>query len=101
MAPEPKEKDAHRNEFSSAADMAQADAAHREAYDYWGYLFKADKCGTPLLDRLLKGIAMVIVSLTLSLYNLSSSLSSLLLLLLLLLFLPRHLTHSVFTARQV
>lgn len=45
-----------------AANQAQADAAHREAYDYWGYLFKKDKCGTPLLDRLLKGIAEVIVS---------------------------------------
>jgi hypothetical protein len=38
------------------------DAAHREAYQYWGYLFKSDKCGTPLLDRLLKGIAAAIVS---------------------------------------
>ncbi|KAH7355700.1 hypothetical protein BKA66DRAFT_271263 [Pyrenochaeta sp. MPI-SDFR-AT-0127] len=43
-----------------AANLAHADAAHREAYDYWGYLFKKDKCGTPLLDRLLKGIAEVI-----------------------------------------
>ncbi|CAO2649744.1 Nn.00g010360.m01.CDS01 [Neocucurbitaria sp. VM-36] len=43
-----------------AANVAHADAAHREAYDYWGYLFKKDKCGTPLLDRLLKGIAEVI-----------------------------------------
>jgi hypothetical protein len=31
-------------------------------YQYWGYLFKPDKCGTPLLDRLLKGIADTIVS---------------------------------------
>ena len=45
-----------------AAEQAQADTAHREAYEYWGYLFKDDKCGTPLLDRLLKGIAEVIVS---------------------------------------
>jgi len=52
------------NEFQDerAANLAQADAAHREAYDFWGYLFKEDKCGTPLLDRLLKGIAYVIVS---------------------------------------
>ncbi len=44
------------------AKLANVDAAQREAYDYWGYLFKKDKCGTPKLDRLLKGIAAVIVS---------------------------------------
>jgi hypothetical protein len=43
-------------------NVASADATQREAYEYWGYLFKPDKCGTPLLDRLLKGIAEVIVS---------------------------------------
>jgi|TARA_R110002003_G_scaffold351_24_gene19085 hypothetical protein len=41
---------------------AHADATHREACEYWGYLLKPDKCGTPLLDRLLKGIADMIVS---------------------------------------
>lgn len=41
---------------------ANDEAAQREAYDYWGYLLKTDKCGTPMLDRLLKGIAEVIVS---------------------------------------
>jgi hypothetical protein len=41
---------------------ANIDATHREAYEYWGYLLKSDKCGTPLLDRLLKGIAELIVS---------------------------------------
>ncbi|KAI4704239.1 hypothetical protein J4E81_001304 [Alternaria sp. BMP 2799] len=58
MSPEPMP----HNEFQDerAANLAQADAAHREAYDFWGYLFKEDKCGTPLLDRLLKGIAYVI-----------------------------------------
>ena len=49
-------------EEQHAANTANADAAHREAYDYWGYLFQEDKCGTPKLDRLLKGIAEVIVS---------------------------------------
>ena len=49
-------------EEQHAANAANADAAHREAYDYWGYLFQEDKCGTPKLDRLLKGIAEVIVS---------------------------------------
>lgn len=45
-----------------AERAAHEDAAQREAYDYWGYLLKSDKCGTPMLDRLLKGIAEVIVS---------------------------------------
>lgn len=56
MATEATEQEEH------AANTANADAAHREAYDYWGYLFQEDKCGTPKLDRLLKGIAEVIVS---------------------------------------
>lgn len=60
MAQEQKEKGTQQGEH--AAKLAHADAAHREAYDYWGYLFKPDKCGTPLLDRLLRGIATTIVS---------------------------------------
>ncbi|KAL1643170.1 Tricalbin-2 [Didymella pomorum] len=43
-----------------AEHTANDEAAQREAYDYWGYLLKTDKCGTPMLDRLLKGIAEVI-----------------------------------------
>ncbi|KAF3039776.1 hypothetical protein E8E12_008735 [Didymella heteroderae] len=43
-----------------AEKAANDEAAQREAYDYWGYLLKADKCGTAMLDRLLKGIAEVI-----------------------------------------
>ena len=43
-------------------DAAAAEAAHREASDYWGYLIKPDKCGTERFDRLLKGIANLIVS---------------------------------------
>jgi hypothetical protein len=58
MATESKEKP----EEERAAENAHLDAAHREAYQYWGYLFKGDKCGTPILDRLLKGIADTIVS---------------------------------------
>jgi hypothetical protein len=44
------------------AHVANMDATHREAYEYWGYLLKPDKCGTRVLDSLLKGIAHVIVS---------------------------------------
>lgn len=45
-----------------ARNATNADATQREAKDYWGYLIKVDKCGTDLFDRLLKGIADVIVS---------------------------------------
>jgi hypothetical protein len=47
---------------ATAQETANVDAAHREACEYWGYLIKPDKCGTELFDRLLKGIADVIVS---------------------------------------
>lgn len=47
---------------AKAQNAAQADVEHREATEYWGYLIKPDKCGTELFDRLLKGIADVIVS---------------------------------------
>ena len=51
------------NDASAGAQKAgNADAAQKEAKDYWGYLIKPDKCGTQLFDRLLKGIAEVIVS---------------------------------------
>lgn len=65
MAPESQEKqnpNQQRQHESRQDNAANADATQREAYDYWGYLFKQDKCGMPLLDRLLKGIADVIVS---------------------------------------
>ncbi|EMD88412.1 hypothetical protein COCC4DRAFT_149663 [Bipolaris maydis ATCC 48331] len=54
MATEPAQQEEH------AANTANATAAHREAYDYWGYLFQEDKCGTRKLDGLLRGIAEVI-----------------------------------------
>lgn len=49
---------------AKAQDKASEEAAHREACDYWGYLIKADKCGTELFNRLLEGIADVVVSAT-------------------------------------
>ncbi|KAF1981930.1 hypothetical protein K402DRAFT_341399 [Aulographum hederae CBS 113979] len=42
---------------NGAAEPAAADVEHKEALQYWGYLFKADKCGTDLFNRLLAGIA--------------------------------------------
>jgi hypothetical protein len=60
MASEPhQDQEQHEERQAHAANM---DATQREAYEYWGYLLKSDKCGTELLDRLLKGIAGVIVS---------------------------------------
>lgn len=47
---------------AGAPKTANTDAAQKEAQDYWGYLIKPDKCGTELFDRLLKGIAEIIVS---------------------------------------
>ena len=38
-----------------------ADSASKEAFQFWGYLFKQDNCGVDLLDRLLAGIANYIV----------------------------------------
>lgn len=53
MPPDPNE---------AKAQAQNVDAAQKEPADYWGNLIKADKCGTDLFDRLLKGIAEVIVS---------------------------------------
>jgi hypothetical protein len=44
------------------AGAQNADAAHKEAIDYWGYLIKPEKCWTELFNRLLRGIADVIMS---------------------------------------
>lgn len=54
-----KNKEQHDARQEHAANL---DATQREAYEYWGYLLKPDKCGTPKLDGLLKGIAQLIVS---------------------------------------
>ena len=35
---------------------------NREAYEYWGYLFKPDKTGTDKLKNLLRGLKDVMVS---------------------------------------
>ena len=48
------------NEANASAQNEEA--AQKEAADYWGYLIQEDKSGTELFNRLLKGIAEVIVS---------------------------------------
>lgn len=50
-----------KKEQQPAENIANDEAAQREAFDYWEYLIQDDKCGTPKLDRLLKGIAELIV----------------------------------------
>lgn len=57
------EKPATEAKASSSSSSPAADAAQREATDYYGYLIKKDKSGTDTFNRLLKGIAKVIVSL--------------------------------------
>ncbi|KAL1603094.1 hypothetical protein SLS59_004751 [Nothophoma quercina] len=47
-------------EQQPAENAANDEATQKEAYNYWGYLLKPDKCGTDKLDNLLKGIADVI-----------------------------------------
>lgn len=55
--------DMHESKEQQPAENAANDeATQKEAYNYWGYLLKPDKCGTDKLDNLLKGIADVIVS---------------------------------------
>ena len=56
MAPDVKDQ--------NAQDKANEEAAHKEAYAYWGYLIREDKCGTDIFNRLLEGIAEVVVSAT-------------------------------------
>lgn len=63
-----------RNQPPPPADMQQAggerqeqDVEEREAYQYWGYLFKADKTGTDRLKSLLRGLKELIVSFDLTL----------------------------------
>jgi len=52
----------------SVSSLLFTDCLHNmvEAKDdplqYWGYLFQKNKCATPKLDRLLRGIAACIVS---------------------------------------
>jgi hypothetical protein len=40
----------------------QSEAEQKEAFQYWGYLFKQDRTGTDMLKNLLRGIHQTIVS---------------------------------------
>jgi hypothetical protein len=44
-----------------AEQTATQESEAKEDMEYWGYLFKPDKCGTEKLNRLLAGIARYIV----------------------------------------
>jgi len=39
----------------------ESTSAEKEAQEYWGYLFKADKTGTDKLKNLLRGLHRLIV----------------------------------------
>lgn len=44
--------------------MHEKDVGEREAYEYWGYLFKPDKTGTDKLKSLLRGLKDAMVCYT-------------------------------------
>jgi hypothetical protein len=43
-------------EEAAAETPGTREMEEQEAYEYWGYLFKADKTGTDKLRRLLRGL---------------------------------------------
>jgi len=45
--------------MNASADAHENDVEAREAYEYLGYLFRADKTGTPKLKSLLRGLKEV------------------------------------------
>lgn len=47
---------------TTAGVDAPEDSAQREAFEYWGYLFKSDKTGTDKLKSLLRGLQNVMVN---------------------------------------
>ncbi|KAF7190423.1 hypothetical protein HII31_08137 [Pseudocercospora fuligena] len=54
--PPNEEAAARQEEGKEEADEHEADVEQREAYEYWGYLFKPDKTGTDKLKSLLRGL---------------------------------------------
>lgn len=48
-------------EKDERANAHEADIEEREAYEYWGYLFKPDKTGSNKLKSLLRGLKDVMV----------------------------------------
>ena len=58
----PNEEAARQEERKEEADEHEADVEQREAYEYWGYLFKPDKTGTDKLKSLLRGLKDIMVS---------------------------------------
>lgn len=50
------------SDYDAQTAHHEQDAAEREAYEYWGYLFKPDKTGTDKLKSLLRGLKEVMVS---------------------------------------
>lgn len=60
--PTPQNEHAARQEAQQEKpDEHEKDVEQREAYEYWGYLFKPDKTGTDKLKSLLRGLKDLIV----------------------------------------
>lgn len=51
-----------QEEREEEAAEHEAEVEQREAYEYWGYLFKPDKTGTDKLKSLLRGLKDLMVS---------------------------------------
>ena len=47
---------------AKAETAANVEAAQKEAYEYWGYLFRPDKTATDKLKSLLRGLKDLIVT---------------------------------------
>lgn len=58
----PNEHAARQEAQQEKVDEHEKDVEQREAYEYWGYLFKPDKTGTDKLKALLRGLKDLIVS---------------------------------------
>jgi hypothetical protein len=46
---------------NNEADRHEQEIENKEAFEYWGYLFKQDKTGTDKLKSLLKGLKDLMV----------------------------------------
>jgi len=53
--------DEAREAEAAATHKHEVEVEEREAYEYWGYLFKPDKTGTNKLKSLMRGLKDVIV----------------------------------------
>lgn len=48
--------------LAAEVEQHEQDVEEKEAFQYWGFMFKADKTGTDRLKALLRGLKDVMVS---------------------------------------